>query len=71
MLVFWAAEKPVLIGGATFETSISVDGYYKLTVTMRADSAITDGPSQTAAFANGWLTEMIKARLHTQQSGPD
>jgi hypothetical protein len=26
---------------------------------------------QTATFANGWLTKMIKARLHLQQSGPD
>ena len=27
--------------------------------------------SETATFANGWLTKMIKARLHSQQSGPD
>ena len=27
--------------------------------------------SETATFANGWLTKMIKARLHLQQSGPD
>jgi hypothetical protein len=27
--------------------------------------------SEMATFANGWLTKMIKARLHLQQSGPD
>jgi hypothetical protein len=27
--------------------------------------------SETATFANGWLTKMIKARLQSQQSGPD
>jgi hypothetical protein len=27
--------------------------------------------SETATFANGWLTKMIKARLHLQESGPD
>ena len=27
--------------------------------------------SETATFANGLLTKMIKARLHLQQSGPD
>jgi hypothetical protein len=27
--------------------------------------------SEKATFANGWLTKMIKAQLHSQQSGPD
>jgi hypothetical protein len=27
--------------------------------------------SETATSANGWLTKMIKARLHLKQSGPD
>jgi hypothetical protein len=51
---------------ATFDISISVDGY--------ASSASPHTPiaqSETATFANGWLTKMIKARLHLQQSGPD
>jgi hypothetical protein len=43
----------------------------RLSVTAHADSAIRDGVSETATFANGWLTKMIKARLHLQQSGPD
>ena len=43
----------------------------RLRVTAHADSAIRDGVSETATFANGWLTKMIKAWLHLQQSGPD
>jgi hypothetical protein len=29
------------------------------------------GKSETATFANGWLTKMIKVRLQSQQSDPD
>jgi hypothetical protein len=35
------------------------------------DSAISFRQSETATSANGWLTKMIKARLHLKQSGPD
>jgi hypothetical protein len=38
----------------------------------RSTTQTVDGAqSETATFANGWLTKMIKARLHLQQSGPD
>jgi hypothetical protein len=35
---------------------------HQLRVTGHTDSAIKDGVSETATFANGWLTKMIKAR---------
>jgi hypothetical protein len=54
------------MGGVTFDLSISVDGY-----TSSASPRTPIARSETATFANGWLTEMIKARLHSQQSGPD
>jgi hypothetical protein len=43
----------------TFDVSISVDG--------DVSSASPQTPmkqSEAATFANGWLTEMIKAQLH-------
>jgi hypothetical protein len=52
-------------------TSISRSTVRRLRVTAHADSAIRDGVPETATFANGSLTKMIKARLHLQQSGPD
>ena len=59
-------EKPVLMGGVTFDISISIDGY-----TSSAPLRTPMAQSETATFANGWLTKMIKVRLHSQQSGPD
>jgi hypothetical protein len=35
---------------------------HQLRVTGHTDSAIRDGVSETATFANGWLAKMIKAR---------
>lgn len=70
VLVFWAGEKPVLRGGVTFDISISVDGYTS-SASPRTPTAQSETASKTATFANGWLTEMISALLHLQQSGPD
>ena len=66
VLVVWAGGKPVLMGGVTIDISISVDGY-----TSSASPRTPMAQSETATFANGWLTKMIKARLHSQQSSPD
>jgi hypothetical protein len=54
------------MGGVTFDISISVDGY-----TSSASPRTPIAQSETATFANGWLTKMIKVRLHSQQSDPD
>jgi hypothetical protein len=52
VLVFWAAGEACLVDGVTLDISISVDGYAGLSVTAHADSAIRDGVSETATFAN-------------------
>ena len=54
----------------TVDISISVDGYAAQGYRTRR-SRNRDGVSETATFANGWLTKIIKARLHLQQSGLD
>jgi hypothetical protein len=54
------------MGEVTFDIGISVDGY-----TSPASPRTPIAQSETATFANGWLTKMIKARLHLQQSSPD
>jgi hypothetical protein len=54
------------MGRVTFDISISVDGY-----TSSASPRTPIAQSETATFANGWLTKMIKVRLHPQQSDPD
>jgi len=54
------------MGGVTFDISISVNGY-----TSSASPCTPIAQSETATFANGWLTKMIKAQLRFQQSGPD
>jgi hypothetical protein len=56
VMVFWAAGEACPRGRSHFDISISVDGY--------ASSASPHTPiaqSETATFANGWLTKMIKA----------
>ena len=47
------------MGGVTIDISISVDGY-----TSSASPRTPIVHPETATFANGWLTKMIKARLH-------
>jgi hypothetical protein len=63
-------EKPVLFGGVTVDISISVDGPAS-SASPRPPIAQSGRLSGTATFANEWLTKMIKARLHSQQSGSD
>ena len=50
---------------------MSLRGFLPPTLSCGQLPAIRDGVSETAEFANGSLTKMIKARLHAQQSGPD
>ena len=47
MLVFWAAGEACLMGGVTFDISISVDGY-----TNSASQRTPIAQSETATFAN-------------------
>jgi hypothetical protein len=43
LLVFWAAGEACLMGGVTFDISISVDGYTNSASQRTPDSAIRDG----------------------------
>jgi hypothetical protein len=54
------------MGGVASDISISVEGY-----TSSATPHTPIAQSETATFANGWLTKMIKARLLGKQPGSD
>jgi len=59
-------------GRSTTQTVDGVEqGRQGRSMTTQAQRHHALAQSETATFANGWLTKMIKARLHLQQSGPD
>jgi hypothetical protein len=57
VLVFLAAGEACLMGGVTLDIGYLGRRLCRLSVTAHADSAIRDGVSETATFANGWLTK--------------
>jgi hypothetical protein len=67
VLVFWAAGEALSSWAESPSTSVS----RSMATQAQRHRARRYRKSETATFANGWLTKMIKARLHLQQSGPD
>jgi hypothetical protein len=60
-LVFWAAGEACFMGSPLRHQYLG-RRLRRLRATAHADSAIRDGVSETATFANGWLTKMIKTQ---------